>query len=114
MTVVSLGVWLCAVGFVVVFGGGAVLLWWLGDDEKPMEDVTVVNKLHRIVQTQPGDTLRDGIRRAFVLSHEYGAVCLLHQGVPVMVSEFSTPDEATKKWTETGKLYSRGEICSGK
>jgi hypothetical protein len=113
MTIFALGAGYWALGIVAFAATGALLLWWLGEDE-PVREVKAVSKLMRCVQTTSGDTLRDGIRRAFVLSHEHGAVCLLHQGVPVIVSEFSTPERSEKHWQDTARLYERREVCPGK
>jgi hypothetical protein len=80
----------------------------------PTEDLVVVNKLMRCIQTMPGDSLQAGIRRAFVLSIEHGPVVMIHQGIPIVVSEYITPHEAEKRWTATGKMYQRREVCEGK
>jgi hypothetical protein len=80
----------------------------------PTEDVIVVNKLMRVIQTMPGDSLATGVRRAWIVSVEHGPTCLIHHGVPLTVSQEKTPYEHEARWRETAKMYERREVCQGK
>lgn len=83
-------------------------------DSKPQQETKPMSKSMRVIQTIPGDSLATGIRRAFIVSIEHGPTVLIHQGVPITVSEHSTPYEAEKRWTATAAMYERREVCNGK
>jgi hypothetical protein len=103
-----------AVFALVVFmlsGCGIIALCQAADD-KPKE--MPMNQLMRIIQTKPGDGLAVGIRRAFIVSIEHGPTCLIHLGIPVVVTADGTPYEHEARWRETAKLYQRREVCNGK
>lgn len=70
-------------------------------------------KRMRIIQTNEGDTLRDGIRRAFVLSHEHGPTCLIHDGTPIIVCWESTPQGCEAEWSATRKVQLSRRECNG-
>ena len=76
--------------------------------EKPARPTT------RFVTTLYGDTLADGIRRAFILSAEYDEVFLVHDHTPVRVTFESDPYSIETEWNATRKIQRALGICNGK
>lgn len=84
------------------------------DPEYPKPNFDKPRPSTRFVTTLPGDSLALGIRRAFILSSEYDAVCLLHDGTPVMVTFDSDVYSVEAEWRQTRAIQQARRVCNGK